>query len=126
MTDRHTMGWKTSLLEGRSLKTAAVVVKKPGTDPSGPFQNPRASLLPPGFHVCLQTGPILGPGGGGRRDGDSGVEPSKRHHSSAGCHEAGPTRLRHVTHLLAPSAPQFHSEPLGQERPALDGILNPT
>lgn len=62
MTDRHTMGWKTSLLEGRSLKTAAVVVKKPGTDPSGPFQNPRASLLPPGFHVCLQTGPILGAG----------------------------------------------------------------
>lgn len=60
--------------------------------------------------VCRRAR-FWGPGGGGRRDGDSGVEPSKRHHSSAGCHEAGPTRLCHVTHLLAPSAPQFHSEP---------------
>lgn len=68
------------------------------------------SFLQASMSVCRRAR-FWGPGGGGRRDGDSGVEPSKRHHSSAGCHEAGPTRLRHVTHLLAPSAPQFHSEP---------------
>lgn len=68
------------------------------------------SFLQASMSVCRRAR-FWGPGGGGRRDGDSGVEPSKRHHSSAGCHEAGPTRLCHVTHLLAPSAPQFHSEP---------------
>lgn len=42
MTDRHTMGWK----------TVAVVVKN--RVPT------RAGSMSPGFHVCLQTGPVLG------------------------------------------------------------------
>lgn len=71
-----------------------------GSDPSGPFENPLSSwsccccerhellsLLQASRSAC-RPAQFWGSGGRGRRGGDSGVEPSERHDSSAGCHEA--------------------------------------